>query len=87
MRGTERRALASPAAFICLLGHVSLLHIWLSARGSVAAEETTTVVLSVPRGIAPYVSTLPTKFVQADFQRPVSQQDPLQLFVVTGAVR
>ena len=88
MRGEQRRRRWSRAGFIVLLLHVSLVLGASAARSRRRLAEATEVVLSVPRGRSPYVSTAPTKLVQADFGRPLNGDiQPLQLFQTTGAAR
>ena len=89
MRGAHQRPLWTRAGFFALLIHVAVLgEASAEGEGRSLAALATTVALSVPRGRAPFVSTAPTKFVQADFGGPLSSDvQPLELFEVTGAVR
>ncbi len=87
MHGTPRRPSLSCTRARLLLW-LSLL---LGATASPARRglaEATDIVLSVPRGRAPYISAAPTKFVQAAFGQPLSSQtQPLELFEISGAKR
>ena len=82
----------TPRRPFCTLAR--LLALGLLLLGATAAParrrlaEATDVVLSVPRGRAPYISTAPTKFVQADFGQLLSSQtQPLELIEISGAAR
>ena len=87
MHGSPRCRQWTRAGVVALLLHVSLIGASAEQARRRLAEETE-VVLTVPRGRPPYVSTAPTKFVQADFGTPLSSQlQPLQLVEITGAAR
>ena len=87
MHGKPRRPSCTRARLLVLW----LLSLLLGATATPARRrlaQATDVVLSVPRGRAPYISTAPTKFVQAEFGQPLSSQTrPLDLFEISGAKR